>query len=152
MSFLASLAPGYPCPKSESKHGTELFLTLVNTRVHQHQKDQLCILRSTNLAGQCCSAAGPCGRCSKPAKDVPRFSSLRSQEFCQCQVSETAPAASLLPGLSGVSLSWAAPAWLCMSVPLSWSSVPSASPGHTCWALFLGASLCWGFSNKPLSS
>lgn len=38
MSFLASLAPGYPCPKSESKCDTELFLTLVSIRVHQHQK------------------------------------------------------------------------------------------------------------------
>lgn len=85
MSSLASLASGYSCPKSESKCGTELFLTLVNTRVHQHQKDQLCILRSTNLAGQCCPAAGPCGRCSKHAKGVPHFSSLRSQEFSQSQ-------------------------------------------------------------------
>lgn len=91
VSFLASLAPGYPCPKSESECGTELFLTLLNTRVHQHQKDQLCILRSTNLAGQCCSAAGPHARCSKrcptfffcKSSGVFSVSSLRS---CTCSL------------------------------------------------------------------
>lgn len=149
MSFLASLAPGYPCPKSESKRDTELFLTLVNTRVHQHQKDQLCILRSTNLAGQCCSAAGPCGRCSKHAKGVPHFFfskvsgvlSVSSLRNCTCSL----PAAWAFRSVPVIGCS-------CLALHVTASLLELSA---FCFlrtyllALFLGASLRWGFSNKP---
>lgn len=100
MSFLAGLAPGYPCPKSESKCGTELFLTLINTKVHQHQKRSALYPQIHQSSWTVLLCSQSLWQMQQACKTLcPTFSSPRPQEFCQCQVSGSAAAASLLGSL-----------------------------------------------------
>lgn len=146
MSFLASLAPGYPCPKSESKCGTELFLTLINTK-HQKRSALYPQIHQSSWTVLLCSQS--LWQMQQACKTCPAFFFLKVSgvlsvsglRICSCSL----PAAWAL---------WSVPARLL----LLGSACHCLSPGAQCFLLpqDVPAGLCswelWGFSNKLLAS